>query len=135
MRVLGLAYHVGSGNFVAASGKALMDKGDDVTFVAQDDRQAGVAFKNYGIDYKTLSGFEGKDDVSKLDFVLSKVKPEVIITGSSPQVRQDEFVIEQRVISKVLGIPVVGGIDIHAGYAERFSNLGTFDFRYLPRTS
>ncbi|GEM_PF-2740497 len=132
MKVLGLAYHTGSGNAVAASAKALIKAGDDVTLVAQDAKQAGIGYANFGLGYTALSdyGYGGEDEFKRLERIYRNTNPNVILVSTSAQTRPNEFVIEQQAVK--LGVPVVAVLDAQMEYEKRFSDLGTNNRAYLP---
>ena len=89
MKVLALAYHTGSGNSVAATGRELLRKGENVIFAAQDRAQAGHAFDNYGLQYSILDSNQG------LMSAITSFRPDVILTGTSPQLEKGEFVLNK----------------------------------------
>lgn len=128
MKVLGLAYHVGSGNGVATSIQALTHAGDPTLSVVQDDSLAGAVFRRYGLPYQILDNSAPERNLRE---IYDAFDPDVVLVGPSNQQNLGEFVIEQAV-TKISRVPVVCVFDLPGNYSMRWSTQGTNDLRYLP---
>ena len=125
MKILALAYHTGSGNSVGAICRELFRRGENVIIAAQDRSQAGHAFDNYGLQYSVLDSKEG------LVSAITSFRPDVVLTGTSPQCSEGEFVLEQAA-TQILGTKVVSVIDSPLNYSARFSDYESTNLKYLP---
>lgn len=130
-KIIVVASHTGVANAVVPVIKRLAHR-KDIEVLVFGHRVARRVFQENRIEYKNVDG-----DVSLTSMInlLRKENPNLVLTGTASQERQED-VIEQTIVlaaGKELGVRSLVILDLWGSYSRRFSDMNTGKkFKFLP---
>jgi len=134
-KVLATSWHPGSSNAIVPVIKRLNAEGktDVVTIGHQYSEKI---LDSHNIPFKTINDYELRDvSVKSMEQLLYKKSPNLVLTGTSAQDKNNRDVIEQTIIlaARKAKIPSLAILDFWVDYSSLFSDIYTGEsFRFLP---
>ena len=134
-KVLTVASHPGSANTISPVIRRLKED-SKLKVVAIGHKFAEKNFTDQNIPYKTINDYNLSDvSVSSMGKILEKESPDLVLTGTSTQDKNNSDVIEQTITlaAQRMNINSLAVLDFWGNYEDRFNDTYTGKhFKFLP---